>query len=449
MTGKRAETSLSHSIVWFAGSYAVAVLGYLALNAVAARWLGTSDFGYFVVVLTVTGLVAQIGLVGVHRSGLREAARMRGDTDLETMAELRNGVRAVVLTTLPATGIISAAVTWALTGEEDTGTRVALALSVGALVVLSGHQKLWANYLRGFGYVRLSGMIEGRSGGALVAGLQALLLLVGWLLLPAWGLTGALVAVAVGYAVPVLAARYVVHRHWRAARGVRPHVGRDLKKTLRRDWRFVSVQVATYLNINVEIWVAAALLSAAATSEFTAALRLTQILVLPMTALQVVFAPAIARMTHRGDLLGVQTVLRTGATLAGAMTLVLWLPMLVAPGAVLGLVYGEGFRDGGLVLVLLSVGFIVNVLMGLAGTTLSMAGKEGLGAQVQWAGVVLRVVLVVPAALWGGVVGLAVAASLVSSLVFVAMWARTRRELGVSTHVTLRPDLHLLRRTAG
>jgi hypothetical protein len=31
----------------------------------------------------------------------------------------------------------------------------------------------------------------------------------------------------------------------------------------------------------------------------------------------------------------------------------------------------------------------------------------------------------------------------------VVMWMRTRRQTGVSTHVTLRPDLRLLRRTAG
>lgn len=437
-------------MVWFVASYVVAVLGYLALNAIAGRWLGTSDFGYFVVVLTVTGLLAQIGLVGVHRSGLREAARIRGGADPEAVAALRNGVRAVLLTALPLTALVSAVVAWFVTWDEDLPTRLALSVTVGALVVLSGQQKLWANYLRGFGYVRLSGLIEGRSGGALVAGGQALLLLVGWLLLPEWGLAGALAAVAVGYAVPVVVARQVVRRHWGTAVGAPPKVGRDLRATVSRDWRFVSVQVATYLNINIEIWVAAALLSAFDTSMFTAALRLTQLLVLPMTAIQVVFAPAIARMTHQaGQEDGVQALLRTGATIAAAMTLVIWLPMLVAPGLVLDLVYGEGFGEGALLLVLISVGFIVNVLMGLAGTTLSMAGKEGLGAQVQWGGVVMRGLLVVPAVLLGGVVGLAIEASVVSSLVFVAMWFRTRRALGVMTHVTLRPDLRILRRTAG
>ena len=437
-------------MVWFLGSYVVAVLGYLALNAVAGRWLGTSDFGYLVVVLTVTGLLAQIGLVGVHRSGLREAARLRGDASEESVAHLRNGVRAVLLLALPLTATASAVATWFLASGSDLTTRLALALGVGALVVLNGHQKLWANYLRGFGYVRLAGLVEGRSGGALVAGGQALLLLLGWLLVPETGLAGAMVAVVVGFAAPVLLARHVVGRHWGHAVGEPPRTVRDLKGTVRRDWRFVSVQVATYLNANVEVWVAAAVLSAVDTSVFSAALRLAMLLVLPMTAIQVVFAPAVARMTHQSDQqLRVQALLRTGATIAASMTLVLWLPMLVAPELVLDIVYGDGFAEGALVLVLLTIGYVVNVLMGLAGTTLSMAGMEGVGAQVQWAGVVLRLVLVVPAALLGGVVALAVVASAVSSLVFVTMWFRTRTVLGVMTHVTLRPDLRILRRTTG
>ena len=42
-------------------------------------------------------------------------------------------------------------------------------LATAALTYLSGQQKLLANYLRGLGHARLSGLLEGRSGGAAVA----------------------------------------------------------------------------------------------------------------------------------------------------------------------------------------------------------------------------------------------------------------------------------------
>lgn len=440
--------SLSKAMGWFVCSYAAALLGYLGLNAVAGRWLGPDQFGHLVVALTATGLLGQVGLVGVHRSGLREAARQRRDPSPEALVALRNGVRAVTLTTLPLTGLLTAVVTFFLMSEEPLGTRSALACAVGSLVVLSGQQKVWANYLRGFGYVRLASLLEGRSGGAFVASLQAALALAVWQLAPGWGLAGALGAVAVGFAGPVFFSRQVVRAHWRSFAGARPHLARDLRSAVRRDWRFLSVQVATYLNISIEVWIAALLLSNVETSMFTAGLRLTQLLMLPMTALQVVFSPTIARMTVQPEERGrVERLLRTGATLAAVLTFVIWLPMVVAPRPVLTVVYGSGFDRAAPVLLLLTVGFLVNVLMGLAGTTLSMSGREGLGAQVQWAGVVLRVVVGPPAALLGGVVALAASASAVSAFVFVAMWLRTRRELGVSTHVTLRPELRLLRRT--
>jgi hypothetical protein len=83
-------------MVWFVGSYGVAIVGYVVLNAAASRLLGAQDFGYFVVAITATTLLGQIGLLGVHRSGLREAATM-DLTDLEGLALLRRGVRAVSL----------------------------------------------------------------------------------------------------------------------------------------------------------------------------------------------------------------------------------------------------------------------------------------------------------------------------------------------------------------
>lgn len=437
-------------MAWFAIAYVGAALGYLGLNAAAGRWLGPEEFGLFVTALTVSGLLGQIGLVGVHRSGLREAARLRGQEQPEALATLRNGVRAVTLTTLPVTGVLSAVGTWFLTAHEPTTARAALSVGVALLVILCGQQKVWASYLRGFGYVRFASVLEGRSGGSLVAGMQAALVLAVWQFFPGWGLGGALLAVAAGFALPVLAARQVVRRHWRHVAGPVPRVFRDLRVTVRRDWRFLSVQVATYLNINTEIWIAAIFLSSVDTSMYTAGQRLAQLLLVPLTALQVVFAPVIARMAvrvHEGDPL--ERLLRTGASAATLLTALLALPMIVAPGLFLDLVYGPGFQAAMPVLLLLSVGFFGNVATGLAGTTLSMMGREGVAAQVQWAGAILRVALGVPAALIGGLVGLTLSAMAVSIFVFTTMWLRTRREVGLFTHPTLRPELRLLRRTAG
>ncbi|WP_299057095.1 lipopolysaccharide biosynthesis protein [uncultured Nocardioides sp.] len=437
-------------MVWFVASYAGSVLGVLALNAAAGRWLGPDDFGFFVVTLTAAGLLSQVGLVGSHRSGLREVARLRDADDPPAMVVLRNGVRVVCLTTLPLAGLVAGTAAWFLTAGDPPAERLALAVALAVLVVLGGQQQLWANYVRGLGHVRFASLLEGRSGGALVAALQALCVVLVWVLVPGWGLAGAVGAVAAGFLVPTTSAWLVVRHRWHGLVGPPPRLWRDLRRTVGRDWRFLSAQVATFLNGTTEIWLAGLLLTAVDTSMFSAGQRLALLLVLPLTALQVVLAPVVARAragaTERSEL---ERLVRTGATVATALALVLALPIMVAPGLVVGLVFGDGFSRAVPVLLLVSLGSLGNVASGMAGTTLSMLGREDVAARVQWTGVVLRVGLGVPAALVGGLLGLTISALLVSSIVPTVMWWRSRRALGIATHVTLRPELSLLRRTAG
>lgn len=439
--------SLGRAIVWFGAAYGVAIGGYLVLNAAAGRMLGPDSFGYFVAALTLTTVMGQIGLVGVHRSGLREASRLQRE-DVEQLAELRRGVRAVTLVSLPLAGLVTGVITWFVTANAATSDRVVLALSTTALVVLNGLQKLWANYLRGFGQVRLASMLEGRSGGAVVALCQAVLVWLVWRTHPSWGLAGALAAVVVGFAIPVGLAGRAVTRYWGHA-GSQTRILRDLRQVIQRDWRFASVQVAALLNSSVEIWIAGFLLTSADTSMLGAAQRLSQLVVLPMTALGVVFSPSISRLAVGGPRADLERLMRTGATMATAVTTVMWLPLVLVPGQVLRLVFGPGFGAATVPVVLLSTAFMVNAITGLAGLGLSMAHREGVAARVQWSALIVRVLLGTAVAALLGLDALAVSATVVSAGMFVVMWSRARRILGVNTGVTTRPDLSIVRGPAG
>ena len=156
--------SLLRALIYFVPSYAVAIVGYLAVNVIAARMLGPSGFGYLIVLLTVAGLVAQLALLGIHRAGLREASRAE---DAETLTALRQQVRAILLVPLPLASVATAGVMWLIgPGEESKALTAVLS---GILVYQSGYQLLSANFLRGLGHIRTASLLSGRSGGALVA----------------------------------------------------------------------------------------------------------------------------------------------------------------------------------------------------------------------------------------------------------------------------------------
>ncbi len=439
--------SVLSALVWFAISYGVAIGGYLLLNASASRLLSPALFGYFVVAMTAATVVGQLGLMGVHRAGLREAARL-AEGDDEGLLLLRRGVRAVLELALPLASIVSGAVAFALADGESTTERWLVGIGMALMVMLGGQQKLWANYLRGFGDIRFASLLEGRSGGALVAALQAigLLALLQWR--PEAGLGGALIVVAVGFALPVLGAARRVTRRWRHVRP-RGHVFTDFSLVLRRDWRFATIHVAAYLNATVEIWIAGLILTSLDTSLYSAAQRLALLLAVPLTSIQVVFAPVTARMLASGDLRKLERLLRTGATIAALVTAVAWVPMLLAPATLLDVVYGSGFDGASTVLFLLTVGSIANVLSGLCGTALTMSHHEGSVAAVQVVACVTRIVVGVVAAVIWGLDGLGVAAAVVTVSMYFAMWRLARARLGLRTELTLRPRLGLVRRTLG
>ena len=183
-------------------------------------------------------------------------------------------------------------------------------------------------------------------------------------------------------------------------------------------------------------------------SQFSAAQRLSVLLAVPLVSLGVVFSPVVSRLVDHDD--GrLERLLRTGATAAIGVTAVVWVPMLLAPGWLLGAVYGEAFASAAPILVLLTLGSFANVWSGMCGTALTMSRHESIVATMQWGAVGLRIVVGLASAMIFGVVGLGASAASITAMLYLFLWVMTRRRMGLWTHPTLRPSLRLLRQTAG
>jgi O-antigen/teichoic acid export membrane protein len=446
----RPRLSVGGALGWFVASYGVALAGYLGVNAVAGRFLGRELFGYFVLAMTTAAIVGQLALVGVHRSGLRDAATLRdadvSESRLDELQALIGGARAVSLISLPVAAVVCGGVAVALLDDRVEGVEVGAAVAV--MVFLAGQQILISQYLRGFGHIRLASLLEGRSGGALVAVLQAAALVVVWQRAPGSGLVGAFLAVSAGYVVPVAVGWWSL-RSVLAAGRARRSVWEDLRRTMRNDWRFASNQLATYNNRPTELGVARVVRARASVSLFGAATRLAMILMIPMTSLQVVFAPVVARMLALGDHATLERVVRSGASMATAVSALLWIPMLVIPGLLLETLFGPGFRGAAPLLVLLTLGILPSVVTGNSGTVLTMSHHEGVMASLQWVTVAVRAIGAATAGTLFGLTGLGVSAALATATLGVGSWWLAHARTGVWTQATAHPEPGLLRRTSG
>lgn len=446
---RRAQSTAGGAVGWALASYAIAGLGYLALNGFAGRLLGVDEFGTFVVLVTAATTIGQIGLLGIHRGGLRDAALMdlRDARHDSAVATLRAEARGVSWIALPVVALATGVTTLIVGGAGDVES-LFFAIAMASLVLLGGEQKLRANLLRGFGRARTASLIEGGAGGTVVVLLQALG--VGLLLAaePAAGLLAALAVMVAGYAVPVAAGHGLLHGIWRRNVPVTPP-WLALRSASGRHWRFGAAQVATFAGPNVEIWVAGLVLLAADVSRFAAAQRVAVLLLLPLTPLQLALAPAIARLVAGGQREELALLVRTAAAIATGLAGLAFVGLLLASDRIVTAVFGGTFGSSGALLVVLACGALVNVSTGLCGTVLAMADRAGTVAAFMWGSLLLRVGLGVPVATIAGVEGLAILNALVTAVTWLGLLYAARRQLGVWTSPTLRPALAAFRRVRG
>lgn len=448
MTG-RPGVRLSTAMVWFAGSYLAALVGYLAVQAIAGRMLGEASFGHFTLVMTTVAIVGQVGLVGAHRVGLRELPTLRRESAegldrRQELAEVASGSRAVLLTTLPVASLIAGLVAaWSDLGGHGIG----FSLAVASLVWTSGAVLLFAHLARGMGRVGVSGFLEGRSGGALAAFTQMLALLVLWRTHAHSSLALAVAACAVAAVVPLLLG-YLTTRPVLAVAGPLRGVIASARTAARLGWRFASNQLAALVNATAELWLASLLLGAIATSYFGAAMRLSFFLAIPTTVVSVAISPVVAREIAAARPERLEPVVRAAASLAAAGALVILVPMLLVPHWVVSVVLGSELTQAAPALRILALGMLVPVLCGQAGTVLTMSHHEGLMATLQWVVAGTRVVIGIAALLLFGLLGLAVSAAASTAYLGIASWWLARTKVGINTHASVRPRLMALRQAA-
>lgn len=153
--------------------------------------------------------------------------------------------------------------------------------------------------------------------------------------------------------------------------------------------------------------------------------------VFALNALNMIFAPRMARLHAMGEMEGLQRL----ATMSARMALLLAIPVLLLfvffGKWILARVFGAPFADGYQALVILGIGQLANAGMGSVGTLLNMTGHErdtaravGLSAA---ANIVLNLVLI-PIL---GINGAALATTISMALWNIVMWRAVYYRLGI------------------
>ncbi|MGZ4803925.1 MAG: lipopolysaccharide biosynthesis protein [Acidimicrobiia bacterium] len=423
------EQSLRRSVVrglgWSGVGYPL-TLGLVFLGQVlAAQLLRPGAFGSYSLAFTIFTLAALIAQAGLPLSLLRRAsaALVR-----EERAEARHEIASALLVgTISGfiAGIILASPlgSWFLENLFPRTAVAAVAVLIGVRTVLRVLENLLPEALRTFRMFARVALFNGLLMNVLLCGVLGAALVAGTHVT----LDDMMVASIVTAAIALVPAIISVFRRLRALDRTRIVLRNPLEPAT---W-ISSIWVA--IVVQLDLLVVGALGNSRQTALYSAAFRLAFVVSLPIIAVNQVVPPFIARWYAEGERSRLQLTLQATGGLALLGALLVLLPLVLFGTSILGLLFGDYYRGGYDVLVILALGQVAQTVAGSSGFALLMTGNQRVYAIILAISTPITLGLDIVGYHLAGIEGVAAATAIMLTLQNVAQVVAVRRMGGFMT----------------
>jgi O-antigen/teichoic acid export membrane protein len=371
---------LVHGGLWAITGRSSAIFLGLGLNVLLARTLSPRDLGAYFVAVTLVGFLSIVGMLGLNRSVVRFVGESIGRGQHQRSRKI---LKIVFL--FGGLSSLAIAVAYSLLGDWLSGSVLgshALAAATTLVAIwlgLSILQQLHVEALRAFHDLRSVTILD-PAAGLLTKGL----VLIAVILLSGRGnahlntvLLAYISALAVGLLFSAYALRKKISQLGSGSSIVFDHRDQLLfGKVLRASLPLLGTGVMFSLLSASGIWILAAFRSEQEVALYSASFRLGSLVTFFALAAAQVLPPMIAELYARGEKKRLQKLLQKLAALTVIPTIVVASVFVLFGTQILGLVYGNFYRDGASVLAILCLGWVIAVWTGQCQETLMMAGYE-------------------------------------------------------------------------
>lgn len=424
--------------VWaFAGKVFTA-LTQLVATALLARLLTPRDMGTYFLAYSVVTVGSMMGTAGVGQAGVRFVAQSIG---LKQYGQIRRVVGMVVAVGLLGSSGVGLAylLLGPLVGRElfSAPALVAATGLVAGWIMVTSLQYLLAETFRGFHDIRLTFVFGGSvSGGGFLAGTIVIVGLSLLLFLRGQStLSFVMSLAAVSGLTSALLAGWALRRKMASLPQDDSHQPVALGGLLRVAGPLLVTQLTVAALAQSDIWLLGAFRPQDEVAVYGAAARVVLLVAMPLQMTNVVVEPLIAEMYAQGRKQALERVVRAAGTLAGFPALLGVAGLMLLGGPILGLLYGEYYREGATVLAILSLGQLVKVWTGPCQATLGMSGHQSILMFITaiFAAITISAGLAVVARY--GATGVAVTAAGGIALQNLSAWLVARFTTGMWTHI--------------
>jgi O-antigen/teichoic acid export membrane protein len=442
----------------FAGTFtlagkAVAILASLISYSLLARMLSPTGLGAYFIALSIVMYGSLLGALGLERVAVRYVAESLG---LKEFDRARRVVSLVFRLGIVSSG--AASLTYVCFGRvlgltlfdspELAGATALIAGWLAAMALL----RLYIETFRGFQNFLLTSLLDGGFSGVLLCSCLGLLW---WLGIRSLSLANAISLTMISVLAVIIFASWRLHN--RVKRLPRETKGAQIeargaqvtaREMVRVAWPLLIINIvlfATSEQAYPQLWILGAFRPAEEVAIYGAAMKLGVIVTLPWAIINSVVPPLIAEMYVQGERGKLMSVLRATTALAFIPAFLASLALILLGGPILGLTFGSTYKEGAMVLALLSVAMLVIVWAGPCQMTLMMTGHQTRMMVVASAPVALAIVGSIMVAGQYGAVGVALIASTGTVLQTILLWLTTRVRTGLWTHVSFRELFSIVR----
>lgn len=424
--------------LWALGFRLLGALSGVLLVMLVARVLSQADTGRYFSLLSLVSIAALVAGCGAGTAAVKLVAQA---VAAQHPARVRGVIDAALLLLLAGCALVGGvlALPWTrafLQAQMNLTVAVSFPL-IWLWIGASALQTLLAEMFRGLQKLFLASAFGGTA-----STLLALILLLGLRVTAgAEGLTlnRLILVVALANLIGVAAAGACL---FAVARRLGPQVSRAWPELLGLSAPLWATQIVLGLLLQADIWILQSAGDAAAVALYGTAVRMTLLLTLPLTVLNAALMPVIAARHAQGRRAELQTLLRDTASLAALPALGATALFALAGHTLLSTLFGRFYAAALPLLLILSLGQLVNILCGSAGYTLMMTGRQ---REMMWITLLFGALLVIGGCLVVhrlGAPGLAGSAALCLAGQSIAMWLRVHQTRGLWTHASLRAMRH-------
>jgi O-antigen/teichoic acid export membrane protein len=413
------------------GSGAVQLAGILAtffVGVLLARGLGATGYGYYGIAMAVIMLAAMPGSFGIPKLVTREIAAAQTFEDI---------------------GALFGVLRWADRTCRRISAAIAIVLAIGALISLqNGRSELGLAILLGAPAVALLPLSEVRS--AALRGLHKVVLgqlsnvlirpLVLSIMIFAIILAGLQLTAPIVMALNSLVAGFtlLLSAYW-LRRSLPRH--RPSASTLNTSgWLGSSIPIALTDTVQILQLQAAVLLLGilalpAEVGLFRVSISTASMVAVPVSVVNLVVLPMFSRLHTEGDRTTLQRLVTSSACIQFAGVFLLALPLVVATGPLLEIVFGTSYVGAANTIRILAIGVILSSAFGPNAQLLNMTGHERRVTRAVAVALFVNVIVVAfLAAKWGSE-GTAIGVFAGQLCWNVLLWLDAKRLLRIETSV--------------